>query len=62
MKPGVIAPSHAPKMKRTTKSAPKDLQAAWAMSATAHMKMLMLDWEWHVDQRFDKWSISAARD
>lgn len=37
-----VEPSHAPRMNRTAKSAPKDLQAAWESNATAQMNMLML--------------------
>ena len=42
MNPGVIAPSHIPRMKRTANKPPKLLQAAWHNKAIAQMKMLML--------------------
>jgi len=44
MKPGVIAPSHTPRMKRTANKPPKSLQAAWHNKAMDQMKMLMLVW------------------
>lgn len=43
MNPGVIAPSQAPKMKRTTNSPPKLVHAAWHKSAIAHTKTLKLN-------------------
>ena len=42
MKPAVIEPSHMPRMSRTAKSPPKLWHAAWAQSATPHVKMLIL--------------------
>ena len=42
MKPAVIEPSQIPRMKRTTKSPPNEVQAACAARATAHVKMLIL--------------------
>lgn len=43
MKPGVMAPSHMPRRKRTAKRAPKEVQAAWQQRMTAQRKMLMLE-------------------
>ena len=44
MNPGVTAPSHIPRMKRTANKPPKFLQAAWHNKAMDQMKMLMLAW------------------
>lgn len=40
--PGVIAPSHTPRMKRTAKRPPNDLHAAWDNNAIDQMKILIL--------------------
>jgi hypothetical protein len=43
MNPGVIVPSHIPRMKRTANKPPKLLQAAWHNKAIPQTKILMLD-------------------
>jgi hypothetical protein len=50
MNPGVIAPSHIPRMKRTANKPPKLLQAAWHNKAMDQMKMLMLVWRSALEQ------------
>ena len=42
MNPGVIAPSHIPRMKRTANKPPKFSQAAWHNKAMDQMKILTL--------------------
>ena len=44
MNPGVTAPSHIPRMKRTANKPPKFLQAAWHNKAIDQMKIFMLVW------------------
>lgn len=44
MNPGVIAPSHIPRTKRTANKPPKSLQAAWHSKAIDQMKIFMLVW------------------